>query len=121
MKKRKAKKVEIPVMIRAEKKRAHPLEKGLAHIDDLVAIFPDQVGTDDPRTMTCYQRVGEHGSCSSSYAGARTRPAKPGEVRKMLALLRRVGYGKGTSDSPALRVVARPSAHHARARREQVK
>jgi len=95
----------FPVIIRAEKGS----KKGASGVEHLVAIFPTEPGTNNPNTMTCYTRPEAHGICSSDYAGRKTRPATPGEKKLMLRELKRVGYTN-------LKVVARPSSHHRKAR-----
>ncbi len=102
----------IPVMIRVEGKR----KPASAHLNDIVAIFPAEAGTDDPSTCLCYAHVGQHGACSSDYAGRKTRPATPDEIERMLRELVATGYKR-----EELHVVARSSSHHAKARREQCK
>ena len=97
-----------PVIIRVQKGKG----KG-DHLYDLEAIFPSIVGTNNPNTMTCYCALGQHSSCSSDYAGRMTRPANAEQTRRMLAELRRVGYTD-------LKVVSRPSSHHAAERRRQI-
>lgn len=80
----------------------------------MVAIFPSLPGTRDPGTMTCYCPLGEHSTCDSNYAGARTKPASPAQVAAMLDYLKNmVGYKN-------LRVVARPSSHHRDERVRQI-
>jgi hypothetical protein len=102
----------LPVMIRVVGKST----KAPATIYDLIAIFPSEVGTNDPNTMTCYVRVGQHGTCWSDYAGRKTRRATAAEVCTMLDELEHAGYKRDE-----LHVVLRPSPHHAAARRAQVR
>jgi len=98
----------IPVIIRVEGDSRR--SKQTAHRDDVVAFFPTEPGTYDPRTMSCYSHAGQHSTCEVGYIGSETRKASRSEVAMMLKELRAVGYRN-------LKVVARASSQHARARR----
>lgn len=100
----------IPVILRVEGRRT----KAPADRRDLLAVFPTEVGTNDPRTMVCYSTIGQHGACIAGYIGEKTRPATEEEQARMLRELRAVGYEN-------LRVVSRASSAHAKARREQLR
>jgi len=59
----------VPVLFRVDKPGTH--------CDDVTAVFPTLPGS--PGEMTCYARVGQHGSCTAAWMLADTRPAKPEE------------------------------------------
>lgn len=39
---------------------------------ELIAIFPAELGTNDPQTCSCYAHVGQHSSCDSAILGIGT-------------------------------------------------
>lgn len=101
-----------PVIIRYEGKgRA---ERRDWRLYDLVAVFPANVGTNDPRTMSCYSIDEQHVTCQARYVGLKTKPATPTQTEAMLAHLRHIGYDN-------LLVIQHANRWHARARREQLK
>lgn len=60
--------------------------------DVVDAVFPYEPGTNDPRTMSCYAHVGQHGSCDMGWLRT-TRPAKPEEYADLKAELEGAPYG----------------------------
>jgi hypothetical protein len=59
---------------------------------DVIAVFPELPGTNDPNTCQSYMHLGQHGS-ADPYVGR--RPATPAEydaVNTLAAELRRIGY-----------------------------
>lgn len=55
--------------------------------NDILAVFPYEVGTSHPETMTCYAHVGQHSSASQAYVLYCTKPAKPEEYESLKAEL----------------------------------
>lgn len=55
------------------------------------AVFPHIVGTNDPATMTCYEHVGQHGTCHMDYV-KECRLAGEDEYLELKAELERIGY-----------------------------
>jgi hypothetical protein len=47
--------------------------------DGVIALFPYELGTNDPRTCECYEHVGQHGDANLAYVISATRPATPEE------------------------------------------
>lgn len=77
--------------------------------DEPIAVFPTIPGS--PGMMTCYARVGQHGSAAYAWLADRThRPATPKEYAPLLRELRRVGYR-------ALKIYRRMSARQVAMRR----
>ena len=59
----------------------------------LIAIFPENPGTNDPFTCDSYENVGQHGSCSLGIIANATRPARPGpKLDALREELRSIGY-----------------------------
>ena len=61
------------------------------HGEYLTAVFPRQLGTDDPWSMGCYAHVGQHGSCSTDWYRT-TWPAKPEQYTDLAAELQSKPY-----------------------------
>lgn len=59
---------------------------------EVIAIFPADVGTNDPSTCSCYVHNGQHGSASVDYVRTCTRPATRKEAAPLARELRRIGY-----------------------------
>lgn len=59
---------------------------------DIVAIFPYQLGTYDPSTCGSYEHIGQHGSANPGHVIARTTPAKPHEYESLAIELTNLGY-----------------------------
>jgi hypothetical protein len=61
---------------------------------EVVAVFPTLAGTNEPGSMTTYDHVGQHGSCSLDwYVSRKHRPATRREYLPLLRELRRI-YGR---------------------------
>lgn len=61
--------------------------------DDVIALFPAEIGTYDSATCSSYEHVGQHGS-ASPYAVIRdTRPATPEEYADLRKELEGAPYG----------------------------
>lgn len=60
---------------------------------DIVAVFCDSPGTNNPATVMTYQTIGQHGSAGAALIMAHTVPASPDEYRELAGELSRVGYG----------------------------
>ena len=58
---------------------------------DVIALFPEVPGTNDPATCMSYMHVGQHGAASTSLA-TDTRLASPEEYAPLEAELQRIGY-----------------------------
>lgn len=93
----------LPVIIRVEAEGRRL--KSHAPLNDIIAVFPTQLGKNDPRSMSCYSTMGGHGSCVAGYIGAKTRPATKEEQYRMFKELWKIGYRN-------LKVVSRASAGH---------
>lgn len=55
------------------------------------AVFPTLPGDMNPATMTCYARLGQHGTAHSAYV-RKCRLATPEEYAPLLKELKSVGY-----------------------------
>lgn len=58
---------------------------------EVIAIFPRDVGTNDPHTCSSYMRVGQHASCRPDHLTALLRLAKPAEYADLKAELENYG------------------------------
>lgn len=58
----------------------------------VVAIFPELPGTNDPGTCTCYAHVGQHGSMDTSYRFQTRKPRDLAAVAALRAELEGLGY-----------------------------
>lgn len=59
----------------------------------VLALFPFDLGTNNPGTCSSYEHVGQHGSADPFICrDGRTRPATRAEWRPLARELRRVGY-----------------------------
>ena len=58
---------------------------------NIVAAFPQLIGTNSPFTMQCYEHVGQHYSGAESYLSI-LKPAKPQEYADLLTELQDIGY-----------------------------
>lgn len=101
----------IPVIFRAD------TEDGRLWV---TAVFPTELGTNDPNTFTIYQHIGQHGSATREWY-SRTRRATPAEYAPLLKELRGI-YGRSVNGDGVyvLRVVQRMTRAHDRRRREQL-
>jgi hypothetical protein len=67
---------------------------------DLIAVFPDEPGTNSPHTCSSYMHVGQHGSCDWHLAIVpQTEPVRsktvyglPSDAAALLAELKQIGY-----------------------------
>ena len=55
--------------------------------DDIIAIFPEMVATNDVSTCESYQHTGQHGACNPHYIINSSRLAKPEEYVDLKAEL----------------------------------
>ena len=60
--------------------------------DGVIALFPYELGTNDPRTCECYEHVGQHGDVNLAYAINVTRPATPEEAAPLRRELESAPY-----------------------------
>ena len=79
--------------MREEKERVY-FVKDKQHGGEVTAVFPYQLGTDDPTTMGCYATIGQHGTCSEQWVlGKNNRRATPKEYKALYdELTNMVGY-----------------------------
>jgi hypothetical protein len=61
---------------------------------DILAVFPEQTGTNDPHTCGCYSHVGQHSSMDIMYLKElyKTKPVKPSEYADLKTELESIGY-----------------------------
>lgn len=59
---------------------------------EIVAVFPDIPGTNDPYQMLCYAHVGQHNACSMDWFYEYTEKAKEGEYQPLKKELELLGY-----------------------------
>ena len=60
--------------------------------NDVIAIFPDELGGMSPTTCQSYQHVGQHGACDPHLVVSMTLPATPYEYAPLKEELERIGY-----------------------------
>jgi len=61
----------------------------------VIALFPEEPGTSNPDTFTCYQHIGQHGTTHRDFVDACTLPISAdddNEVRALYKELERLGY-----------------------------
>ncbi len=80
---------------------------------DVIAIFPTELGTNDPYTSSSYEHVGQHGSADPVGLIQRTKPAKSSEYTDLLSELEGIGYDD-------LKVVQKLSPDYLRIRRKKL-
>jgi hypothetical protein len=78
---------------------------------EVIALFPEMSGTNNPSTCGSYMHVGQHGAASPELIQT-TRPASRKEYAPLAAELRRIGY--------RLRIVRRFSRADYFARRAEI-
>jgi len=59
---------------------------------DILALFPEERGTNDPYTCSCYAHVGQHGSADPQHVIRSTKAAKPAEYAALKGERERIGY-----------------------------
>lgn len=59
--------------------------------DEVTALFPLELGSNDPYDFLCYSSIGQHGIANRLWA-RETKPAKPYECRELARELRQIGY-----------------------------
>ncbi|RWO06325.1 MAG: hypothetical protein EOS07_22060 [Mesorhizobium sp.] len=83
----------------AAKLAAEPVTPVLFRIDrsgkdrQVTAILPTLPSDYEGRYMTCYARIGQHGSASRHWWQSKTRPAKPAEYAELKAELESAPFG----------------------------
>jgi len=82
------KKSETPVIFRKWKPRREFGEEG----GDIIALFPADLGTNDPYTCSSYMHQGQHSSADPWLVMQDTVPAKPEEYADLQRELEQVGY-----------------------------
>lgn len=63
------------------------------HNGEVIALFPNQPGTNDPHTCLSYAHVGQHGTASVSIV-ADTLPASHEEYQPLMRELVAIGYSQ---------------------------
>lgn len=58
----------------------------------VIALFPEEPGTNNAYTCSSYEHVGQHGAADPVNVIQLTRPAKPDEYADLKAELERIGY-----------------------------
>lgn len=58
---------------------------------EVTAVFPQEPGSNDPRTLGVYAHVGQHGIGDMHWA-ADAKPATPEQYEPLLRELRAIGY-----------------------------
>lgn len=66
--------------------RKHPED------DEIVAVFPEIPGTNEPEICTIYAHVGQHSSAHCRVLMRSTRPAHPEEYSALMQELEAIGY-----------------------------
>ncbi len=79
----------------------------------IIAIFPTELGTNDPYTSSSYEHIGQHGAADPVGLIQRTKPAKPSEYADLMTELESVGYDD-------LKVVQRLSPDYLTIRRKKI-
>jgi hypothetical protein len=59
---------------------------------EVIAIFPELPGTNDPGTCMSYQHTGQHGAADPSHVTSQTRPATGTDVDQLYRELSQIGY-----------------------------
>ena len=83
------------------------------HPRNIVAVFPDLPGTNDPSTVTVYEHNGQHSHASYVTMIAITTPATPEEYAPLADELIRQGYDD-------LQPVRRETKQHRQTRKELI-
>jgi len=64
--------------------------------DDIIALFPEEVGTNDPDTCMSYMRIGQHSSAHFNYVLFNSqnpyKKKKAKEVKQLKEELKNIGY-----------------------------
>lgn len=63
---------------------------------DIIALFPEHPGTNDPSTCSSYQRLGQHGAATLPHIIQATVLAAPKEYAALKRELKAVGYTRLT-------------------------
>ena len=58
---------------------------------DIIALFPEEPGTQDPGTCSSYMHVGQHSAANPAII-RETKPATPDEYRELALELKSIGY-----------------------------
>lgn len=87
----------------------------------ITAVFPTEIGTNDPGTFTIYQHIGQHGHSTRTWYN-RTRRATPAEYAPLLKELREIYERSYFHDDGVytLQVRQRMTNAHYQIRRSQV-
>lgn len=83
------------------------------HPRDVVALFPEIPGTNDPNTVQIYEHNGQHGHARYVTMIAITTPATPEEAAPLARELRLIGYDD-------LQPVRRETKQHRKTRKELI-
>jgi hypothetical protein len=82
--------------------------------NDVLALFPEIPGTNDPHTCSSYQHIGQHGAADPNGCIQSTRPARPDEYADLKRELESAPYDYD------LQVVHRHTQQHLAARRAEL-
>lgn len=78
--------------------------------NDVIAIFPEEVGTNQPHTCMSYMHLGQHGSCNPDYVIANSKPIDFNNVEQ--SYLYRCLYEELESIGYNLKEYSRYTKHH---------
>jgi hypothetical protein len=60
-------------------------------IDEVIAFFPEELGTNDLNTCNSYMHIGQHGS-AYTHITSKTRPSTKEEIKPIYDELKSIGY-----------------------------
>jgi hypothetical protein len=60
--------------------------------NDVVAVFPYDLGTNNSETMSCYAHIGQHSSCHSDWVVSSHKNVAPNEYSDLKEELESIGY-----------------------------
>jgi len=80
--------------------------------DDVIAIFPGLLTSQNLHYCESYQHIGQHGACDPYHLMLVTKPAKPEEYRALYFELTQFGYN--------LEVIKRLQTRHREERKRQL-
>ncbi len=66
-------------------------KEGKGNDTNILAVFPEQTGTNDSNTCGCYAHVGQHSSMDVAFYFD-TKPVKPSEYQDLKTELESIGY-----------------------------
>lgn len=81
---------------------------------EVIALFPEFPGTNDPATCESYMHFGQHASASADLTGRGTKPATEEQYTPLLKELQSIGYDD-------LKICTRASRNAYRVRAEAIR